>query len=94
MAKNFNRNIVLCSGDESWPAGCQLRFCQGENLANTDRAVLGTLNPRETTDISVEMHSPTTPGVYQSQWRMCTATGMYFGGIFCFLSFSSSFVRI
>lgn len=70
---------VANSGDEPWPAGCQLRFCQGDNLANTDRAVLSVLNPRETADISLEMHSPATPGVYQSQWRMCTATGMYFG---------------
>ncbi|XP_045176340.1 protein ILRUN-like [Mercenaria mercenaria] len=70
---------VANSGDEPWPAGCQLKFCSGENLANTDRAVLGTLNPKETADISVQMHSPAAPAVYQSQWRMCTSTGMYFG---------------
>lgn len=67
------------SGEEPWPPGCQLRFCAGENLANTDRVVLDVLQPRDTADISVEMHSPIQPGVYQSQWRMCTATGMYFG---------------
>ncbi|WAR02736.1 ILRUN-like protein [Mya arenaria] len=67
------------SGDESWPPGCQLRFCQGENLANTDRVLVETLGPRATTDISVQMQARSEPGTYQSQWRMCTATGMFFG---------------
>lgn len=60
--------------------GCQLKFCAGENLANTDRAVLDVLHPQDSTEISIQMHSPSTPGVYQSQWRMSTATGLYFGG--------------
>lgn len=67
------------SGDEPWPPGCQLRFCDGENLSRTDRIVVDAIQPKNTADISVEMHSPAQPGVYQSQWRMCTATGMYFG---------------
>lgn len=34
-----------------------------------------------TTDLSVEMKSPSIPGIYQSEWRMVTPTGSYFGGI-------------
>ena len=30
-------------------------------------------------DISVEMTSPSTPGMYESKWRMSTATGNFFG---------------
>ena len=84
MIKYLDYNCYFCCscniGDEPWPAGCQLRYCSGENLSNTDRAVLGILNPKETADVSVQMHSPSAAGVYQSQWRMCTSTGMYFGG--------------
>ncbi|KAL4225485.1 hypothetical protein ACF0H5_016175 [Mactra antiquata] len=70
---------VANSGDDDWPIGCQLRFCAGENLANSDRVMLDVLHSHESTDISIQMHSPSNPGVYQSQWRMSTATGMYFG---------------
>lgn len=70
---------VRNSGDEMWPPGCQLRFFQGQNLAQTDRVLTDTLQPGESTDISVEMRSGSEPGVIQAQWRMCTATGMFFG---------------
>ena len=30
-------------------------------------------------DISVEMTSPCSPGIYESKWRMSTATGNFFG---------------
>ena len=30
-------------------------------------------------DIAVEMTSPCAPGIYESKWRMSTATGNFFG---------------
>lgn len=39
-----------------------------------------SLAPQEMTDVSVQMQSPVSPGMYQGQWRMSTATGLYFGG--------------
>lgn len=39
-----------------------------------------SLEPQEMADVSVQMQSPASPGMYQGQWRMCTATGLYFGG--------------
>ncbi|KAL3842326.1 hypothetical protein ACJMK2_020354 [Sinanodonta woodiana] len=67
------------SGDEMWPPGCNLRFCTGDNLSNTDRVIVDMIPPGEETNVSVEMQSPASPGVYQSQWRMNTPTGLFFG---------------
>lgn len=39
-----------------------------------------SLDPQEISDVSVQMRSPTVPGMYQGQWRMCTATGLFYGG--------------
>jgi hypothetical protein len=36
----------------------------------------------ECSDVSVEMISPASDGIYQAQWRMCTPMGQYFGGKF------------
>lgn len=67
------------TGDEKWPPGCHLKFCAGENLSFSDRTIVEALEPGQVTDVTVEMHSRLEPGVYQSQWRMSTATGMFFG---------------
>lgn len=69
------------SGDDNWPPGCNLRYCSGDNLSNTDRAIVDALIPGQVTDVSVEMHSPSNTGVYQSQWRLSTPTGMFFGDV-------------
>lgn len=39
-----------------------------------------SLDPQEISDVSVQMRSPTNPGMYQGQWRMCTASGLFYGG--------------
>lgn len=72
--------LFSVSGEESWPPGCNLRYCCGDNLSNTDRAIVNILEPGQEADISVDMESPATTGVYQSQWRMSTPTGLFFGG--------------
>lgn len=46
------------------------------------------LMPSEITDISVDMRSPTQPGMYESKWRMATPHGAYFGGKFKYWFFS------
>jgi len=55
------------------------RFTSGVQLAFNDRVVVDTLEPYTATDISVEMTSPSSPGIYESKWRMSTATGNFFG---------------
>ncbi|KAK0060293.1 protein ILRUN [Biomphalaria pfeifferi] len=69
------------SGIDRWPPGCHLRFCNGDNLSMIERRMVDALGPGQTVDIDVEMKSPSRVGMYQSQWKMCTATGMYFGDV-------------
>lgn len=54
-----------------------------------------SLDPQEMTDVSVQMKSPTAPGMYQGQWRMCTATGLFYGGrLLLLLSFNQLYVTV
>jgi len=69
------------AGEESWPPGCCLKFTHGDRMTAQDQMILEVLSPHEAMDISVEMVSPEKPGIYQGQWRMCTAAGFYFGEI-------------
>ena len=71
----------------SWPPGCCLRYLVGERMSSTDCVIVGTLEPGASTDISVQMTSPALTGIYQSQWRMQTATGINFGGTLIFCSY-------
>jgi len=66
-------------GPDPWPPGVILRFSSGSQLAAVDRVLAGPLDPHTATDISVEMTSPSDPGIYESKWRMSTATGSFFG---------------
>lgn len=68
-------------GPDPWPPGCILRFSTGAQLAFQDRVLVAPLDPYTATDISVEMTSPSVPGMYESKWRMSTATGNFFGEI-------------
>ncbi|XP_035221952.1 protein ILRUN-like isoform X2 [Stegodyphus dumicola] len=66
---------------ERWPPGCSLRFVGGDRMSHIDRVFVDPLEPHEMVDVSVEMVSPQTPGMYQGQWRMSTATGQFFGEV-------------
>eukprot|EP00092_Neocalanus_flemingeri_P024741 GFUD01026830.1.p1 GENE.GFUD01026830.1~~GFUD01026830.1.p1 ORF type:complete len:223 (-),score=64.09 GFUD01026830.1:82-750(-) len=68
-------------GPDRWPPGCILRFSTGIQLAFQDRVLVEPLDPYTAADISVEMTSPANPGMYESKWRMSTATGNFFGEI-------------
>lgn len=75
---------VLNSGNEPWPQGCTLRFTQGSRMSDgrsslSDRLEVGCLPPGEKIDISVSMRSPDKPGMFESQWRMATSPGAFFG---------------
>ncbi|XP_071100197.1 protein ILRUN-like [Haliotis cracherodii] len=72
---------VQNGGTEAWPPGCSLKFCSGDNLSITDRAMVETLQPGQMTDISIEMTSPAQKGTYHGQWRMHTPTGVGFGEV-------------
>jgi len=70
---------VQNTGVEAWPPDCVLRFTSGEQLGAQDKVLVGTLDALQSTDISVEMTSPSAPGMYESKWRMSTAQGNFFG---------------
>ena len=71
---------VANNGDDRWPDGSYLAFTGGVNLALQSAVPVASLNPGEATDISVDMNSPSLPGMYESNWRMATPNGSYFGG--------------
>ncbi|KAM4795814.1 protein ILRUN isoform 1-T2 [Rhinophrynus dorsalis] len=67
------------TGSEAWPPGVCLRFVGGDQFGHVNMVLVRSLDAHETTDVSVPMCSPSQAGMYQGQWRMCTATGLYFG---------------
>uniref|UniRef100_A0A3P9L259 Protein ILRUN n=1 Tax=Oryzias latipes TaxID=8090 RepID=A0A3P9L259_ORYLA len=69
------------TGAESWPPGVCLKYVGGDQFGHVNMVMVRSLDPQEMTDVSVQMHSPVSPGMYQGQWRMCTATGLYYGDV-------------
>ena len=70
------------TGAESWPPGVCLKYVGGDQFGHVNMVMVRSLEPQEMFDVSVQMHSPVAPAMYQGQWRMCTATGLFFGGKF------------
>ncbi|XP_038675887.1 protein ILRUN isoform X4 [Scyliorhinus canicula] len=69
------------TGTEQWPPGVSLKYVGGDQFGHVNMVMVRSLEPQEVSDVSVQMRSPTTPAMYQGQWRMCTATGLYFGDV-------------
>ncbi|KAI1282040.1 Protein NBR1 -like protein [Halotydeus destructor] len=67
------------SGTDRWPAACSLRFLSGHQMSRCDRVIVDSLEPNQSSHVSVEMFSPSKSGIYEGQWRMSTATGQFFG---------------
>ena len=76
--------MFVIAGDEQWPPACSLKFVGGEQFGHQNLVLVDALKPGEMTDVSIEMGSPSTTGIYHGQWRMSTPTGLYFGGIFSY----------
>lgn len=73
--------VCLCfPGAESWPPGVCLKYVGGDQFGHVNMVMVRSLDPQEMADVSVQMHSPVSPGMFQGQWRMSTATGLYYGG--------------
>lgn len=71
---------ALRTGAESWPPGVSLKYIGGDQFGHVNAVMVKSLEPQEVSDVSVQMRSPTAPGMYQGQWRMCTSTGLFYGG--------------
>lgn len=72
---------VQNTGAESWPPGVCLKYIGGDQFGHVSMVMVRSLDPQEISDVSVQMCSPTAPGMYQGQWRMCTATGLFYGDV-------------
>ncbi|KAK1801949.1 hypothetical protein P4O66_022584 [Electrophorus voltai] len=68
------------TGSESWPPGVCLKYIGGDQFGHVNFVMVRSLDPQEMYDVSVQMRSPVAPGMYQGQWRMCTAAGLFYGG--------------
>jgi hypothetical protein len=69
------------SGSTSWPAGCSLRLSSGHSmgLSTASPPKIPQVTPSCTTNLTLQMTSPAEPGIYESQWRLATPTGAFFG---------------
>ncbi|HSM70541.1 MAG TPA: NBR1-Ig-like domain-containing protein [Anaerolineales bacterium] len=70
---------VLNSGSCAWEAGFKFAFTTGNALGGSTVTLSNSVASGAQYDISVAMTAPTTPGTYQSNWRMQTAGGQFFG---------------
>ncbi|XP_059925268.1 protein ILRUN-like [Gadus macrocephalus] len=69
------------TGAESWPTGVCLKYIGGDQFGHVNMVLVRSLEPQGMFDVSVQMHSPAAPGMYQGQWRMCNATGLFYGDV-------------
>ena len=67
------------SGTCPWQSGYQLIFVSGDKMGAPDGQAIVPTAPNGTTDVTVTMYAPATPGVYKGVWRMVNNTGQQFG---------------
>jgi hypothetical protein len=68
------------TGNCTWTVDYQFTFDSGESMATTERVKLTQeVKPGDVVDISVELTSPTEPGIHRSTWQMQTPDGTMFG---------------
>jgi hypothetical protein len=70
---------VLNSGSCAWDAGFKFAFTTGNALGGSTITLPTAVASGAQYDISVPMTAPATAGTYQSNWRMQTAGGQFFG---------------
>ncbi|KAG7271741.1 hypothetical protein CRUP_008423 [Coryphaenoides rupestris] len=86
---SFMEDVTIGEGEsvpqtpraESWPPGVCLKYIGGDQFGHVNMVLVKALDPQEVFDVSVQMHSPAAPGMFQGQWRMCTATGLFYGDV-------------
>lgn len=67
------------TGTCAWGAGYRLAFITGEKMGAPDFQAVPSTPPGGLADISVPMYSPTSPGTFESRWRMVEPNGVPFG---------------
>jgi hypothetical protein len=66
-------------GTVAWPYACSLKLVNGLDLGQSRVTLVSSLEANQECDISIELTSPSAPGIYQSHYRLYTPTGTPFG---------------
>ncbi|RCN51015.1 hypothetical protein ANCCAN_02802 [Ancylostoma caninum] len=81
---------VKNTGGVHWPQGTALCFVDGTPLSCDRRVPVACLGPGGEAELTVEMISPSTPGIYQSRWQLNTPQSVPFGeAIWCIIAVDS-----
>ena len=69
------------NGSCTWTSGYSMVFYSGDAMSGPPSSSItnGTIPPGSTTDISVSLIAPNTPGVYKGNWRLRNSGGTVFG---------------
>jgi len=71
---------VRNSGKYKWPSGCTLKLASGHAMGVSSVSIsVPALASGATSNFSVQMTSPPEVGIYESQWRIATPNGVFFG---------------
>lgn len=69
------------SGTCNWEAGTQLVYISGDAMGGPPSAPVAAATPGLTTDVSVNLTAPTTPGTYRGNWQLQAPDGTRFGSV-------------
>ncbi|XP_034184793.1 protein ILRUN [Osmia lignaria lignaria] len=80
---NFRKSWhIQNSGTEAWPDGVCLQHVGGVQMGECTRVPVPSLGPKETTEVSVNLQSPSNCGLFRSKWRMMVkSTETFFGDV-------------
>jgi len=77
---SFTKRWTICNyGNEPWPMGCYAQCTQGDSFELLRIHIDKMVYPGERYTLEGNFVSPSTPGTYQSKWRLCTPNGSFFG---------------
>lgn len=69
------------SGTCAWKTGTQLVYISGERMGGPAAVDIPSVAPGSTTDVSVDLTAPATPGTYRGNWQVQAPDGTRFGSV-------------
>ena len=70
------------SGTCDWGSGFKLVFVDGDHMGGPGSVAVNATAAGGTTDVSVNLSAPSSPGTYRGNWRIQADTGTFFGSTF------------
>jgi hypothetical protein len=71
------RNTGTCD----WEEGTSLVFASGDRMAGPDSVPVGAVDAGDTTEITIDLTAPSSPGTYKGNWQLEDPEGTRFGSI-------------